>query len=71
MVLSAKEHLGLFGVFSSIGVGEMREVEPSCGRERSGGSHDRPRPFVLQGDTLTIGDPKTWKRALQRVRQGG
>jgi len=25
------------------------------------------RPFVLKGDTLIIGDQKTWKRVLERV----
>jgi hypothetical protein len=25
---------------------------------------DQPRPFVLKGDTLTLGDHKTWKRVL-------
>ena len=29
---------------------------------------DQPRPFQLSGDTLTIGDQKTWKRVLVRVR---
>src|SRR6266480_2423274 len=28
---------------------------------------DQPRPFVLKGDTLIIGDQKTWKRVLERV----
>jgi hypothetical protein len=28
---------------------------------------DQPRPFQLVGDTLTIGDRKTWKRVLTRV----
>ncbi len=25
---------------------------------------DQPRPFILKGDTLIIGDNKTWKRVL-------
>lgn len=25
---------------------------------------DQPRPFILKGDTLIIGDSKTWKRVL-------
>ena len=29
---------------------------------------DQPRPFVLSGDTLILGDEKTWKRVLKRVR---
>ena len=29
---------------------------------------DQPRPFVLAGDTLIIGDQTTWKRVLVRVR---
>lgn len=29
---------------------------------------DQPRPFVLKGDTLILGDQKTWKRVLERVR---
>ncbi len=29
---------------------------------------DQPRPFKLQGDRLEIGDGKTWRRVLQRVR---
>jgi hypothetical protein len=29
---------------------------------------DQPRPFVLSGDTLVIGDQTTWKRVLVRVR---
>ncbi len=28
---------------------------------------DQPRPFILKGDTLIIGDQKTWKRVLERV----
>ena len=28
---------------------------------------DQPRPFLLQGDTLILGDQKTWKRLLVRV----
>jgi hypothetical protein len=28
---------------------------------------DQPRPFVLHGDTLIIGDQTTWRRVLQRV----
>ena len=29
---------------------------------------DQPRPFELSGDTLVIGNQKTWKRVLVRVR---
>ena len=29
---------------------------------------DQPRPFELSGDTLIIGNQKTWKRVLARVR---
>lgn len=29
----------------------------------------QPRPFVLNGDRLEIGDGKTWTRVLERVRQ--
>jgi hypothetical protein len=28
---------------------------------------DEPRPFILKGDTLIIGDNKTWKRVLVRA----
>ena len=28
---------------------------------------DQPRPFILMGDTLIIGDNKTWKRVLIRA----
>lgn len=28
---------------------------------------DQPRPFILKGDTLLIGDNKTWKRILVKV----
>jgi hypothetical protein len=28
---------------------------------------DQPRPFTLKGDTLTIGNSKTWKRVLVRA----
>ncbi len=28
---------------------------------------DQPRPFMLKGDTLIIGDNKTWKRVLVRA----
>lgn len=28
---------------------------------------DQPRPFTLRGDTLIIGDNKTWKRVLVRA----
>jgi hypothetical protein len=29
---------------------------------------DQPRPFRLKGDRLEIGDGKTWRRVLERVR---
>src|SRR5262249_15611478 len=29
---------------------------------------DQPRPFTLKGDCLEIGDTKTWRRVLERVR---
>ena len=29
---------------------------------------DQPRPFKLEGDRLEIGDGKTWRRVLERVR---
>ncbi|MFZ3264817.1 MAG: lipocalin-like domain-containing protein [Terriglobales bacterium] len=29
---------------------------------------DQPRPFKLEGDRLEIGDGKTWRRRLERVR---
>ena len=28
---------------------------------------DQQRPFILKGDTLIIGDIKTWKRVLVKV----
>jgi Lipocalin-like domain len=29
---------------------------------------DQPRPFKLEGDRLEIGDGRTWRRVLERVR---
>jgi hypothetical protein len=29
---------------------------------------DQPRPFILAGDRLVIGDNKTWRRVLERVK---
>ena len=29
---------------------------------------DQPRPFILAGDHLIIGDDKTWRRVLERVK---
>ena len=29
---------------------------------------DQPRPLKLEGDRLEIGDGKTWRRVLERVR---
>ena len=29
---------------------------------------DQPRPFILAGDRLIIGDGKTWRRVLERVK---
>jgi hypothetical protein len=29
---------------------------------------DQPRPYKLEGDRLEIGDGKTWRRVLERVR---
>jgi hypothetical protein len=29
---------------------------------------EQPRPFKLEGDRLEIGDGKTWRRVLERVR---
>ena len=28
---------------------------------------DQPRPFIFKGDTVIIGDNKTWKRVLERA----
>jgi hypothetical protein len=28
-----------------------------------------PRPFVLNGDTLVLGDGRTWRRTFVRIRQ--
>jgi GH24 family phage-related lysozyme (muramidase) len=30
---------------------------------------NQPRPFRLEGDTLTIGDGKTWRRVLVKVAE--
>jgi hypothetical protein len=49
---------------------EMRvvthHVEGSLAPEFTG--TDQPRPFKLEGDRLEIGDGKTWRRVLERVR---
>src|ERR1043166_8876132 len=29
---------------------------------------DQPRPFILSGDRLLIGDDKRWRRVLERVK---
>lgn len=31
-------------------------------------ANDEARPFVLRGDTLILGDGRTWRRVLVRVR---
>ncbi len=41
-------------------------VEGSLAPEFTG--TDQPRPFQLEGDRLEIGDGKTWRRVLERVR---
>ena len=41
-------------------------VEGSLAPEYTG--TDQPRPFKLEGDRLEIGDGKTWRRVLERVR---
>jgi hypothetical protein len=41
-------------------------VEGSLAPEFTG--TDQPRPFKLEGDRLEIGDGKTWRRVLERVR---
>jgi hypothetical protein len=41
-------------------------VEGSLAPEFTG--TDQPRPFKLEGDRLQIGDGKTWRRVLERVR---
>jgi len=41
-------------------------VEGSLAPEFTG--TDQPRPFKLEGDLLEIGDGKTWRRVLERVR---
>jgi hypothetical protein len=33
-----------------------------------GAGTDQRRPFRLEGDRLTIGDGKTWKRVFERER---
>jgi hypothetical protein len=41
-------------------------VEGSLAPEFTG--TDQPRPFKLEGNRLEIGDGKTWRRVLERVR---
>jgi hypothetical protein len=41
-------------------------IEGSLAPEFTG--TDQPRPFKLEGDRLEIGDGKTWRRVLERVR---
>jgi len=43
-----------------------RHVEGSLAPDFTG--TDQPRPFQLEGDRLEIGDGKTWRRVLERVR---
>ena len=42
------------------------QVEGSLAPEFTG--TDQARPFKLEGDRLEIGDGKTWRRVLERVR---
>jgi hypothetical protein len=44
----------------------IHHVEGSLGPSYVGTNQERP--FVLQGDRLEIGDGKTWRRVLERVR---
>ena len=62
---------GYVAYFGTYTVDEARHVvthhvEGSLSPDYTG--TDQPRPYTLQGDRLEIGDGKTWRRVLERVR---
>lgn len=56
---------GTYTVDAAAGV-VVHHVESDFGIGYTG--TDQRRPFRLDGDTLTLGDGKTWTRVLERVR---
>ncbi len=59
-------YFGTYTVDAAKGV-VVHHVEGDVRREYTG--TDQPRPFVLRGDELVIGDGKTWLRRLVRVKK--
>jgi hypothetical protein len=58
-------YFGTYTVDTEIGV-VTHHVEGSLSPDYT--DTDQPRPFRLKGDRLEIGDGKTWRRVLERVR---
>jgi len=58
-------YAGYFGTYSVEPGRFVTHVEGSLNPRYT--NTDQPRPFTLKGDTLIIGDQKTWKRVLERV----
>jgi hypothetical protein len=58
-------YFGTYTVDATKGV-VTHHVEGSLAPEFT--NTDQPRPFKLEGDRLEIGDGKTWRRGLERVR---
>jgi len=59
-------YVGYFGTYSVEPGRFVTHVEGSLYPTYT--NTDQARPFVLNGETLILGDGKTWKRVLERVR---
>jgi hypothetical protein len=61
-------HFAYFGTYTVDAKkhGVTHHVEGSLAPEFT--DTDQPRPFKLESDRLEIGDGKTWRRVLERVR---
>lgn len=59
-------YFGTYTVDAQRGVVTHRIEGGTLGRDSGGGDPDRP--FRISGDTLTLGEGRTWRRVFVRVR---
>jgi len=53
MTLAAGSRLGPYAIVVPLGAGGMGEVEPLCGRERSGSPQAKSRPRAERGGGIS------------------
>jgi len=62
-----KNSLGYFGTYSVDWEKSIITHHVTGGSEAWYIDTDQPRPFIIKGDTVIIGDNKTWRRVLVRA----